>query len=152
MRHRTDGVARKADQVSDAELAIAVENLVVDGGVLSVDELLAAVARLYGWSARRSADFDARLTGLLADLVAGGTCCSSPTGFPPRTGCRRPSSSRAMSPPIATPVTPPATDLPFRPGRLALRGAAGLSPVHVEPSGRAPTTLLWKGVFGVAAA
>ncbi|WP_255657498.1 DUF3320 domain-containing protein [Actinoplanes sp. L3-i22] len=81
VRHRTDGVARKADQVSDAELAIAVENLVVDGGVLSVDELLAAVARLYGWSARRSADFDARLTGLLADLVAGGHLLQQPNGL-----------------------------------------------------------------------
>ncbi|WP_436529707.1 DUF4011 domain-containing protein [Actinoplanes sp. HUAS TT8] len=81
VRHRADGVARKADQVSDAELAIALENLVVDGGVLPVDDLLAAVTGLYGWSARRSTEFDARLTGLLADLVAEGHLLQQPNGL-----------------------------------------------------------------------
>ncbi|WP_239174189.1 DUF4011 domain-containing protein [Actinoplanes cyaneus] len=72
VRHRADGVARKADQVSDAELVVACENLVIDSGVLPIEDLLAAVTRLYGWSARRSTELDARLTGLLADLVAEG--------------------------------------------------------------------------------
>ncbi|MFC3987504.1 DUF4011 domain-containing protein [Actinoplanes siamensis] len=81
VRFRADGVARKADQVSDAELVIAMENLVIDGGVLPVDELLAAVTRLYGWSTRRSTDLDARLTGLLADLVAAGHLLQQPNGL-----------------------------------------------------------------------
>ncbi len=81
VRHRADGVARKADQVSDTELAIALENLVIDGGVLPVDDLLAAVTRLYGWSPRRSTELDARLTGLLADLAAEGHLLQQPNGL-----------------------------------------------------------------------
>ncbi|KUL28913.1 DUF4011 domain-containing protein [Actinoplanes awajinensis] len=81
VRQRADGVARKADQVSDAELVVACENLVIDGGMLPVDDLLAAVTRLYGWSARRSTDLDARLTGLLADLVAEGHLLQQPDGL-----------------------------------------------------------------------
>ncbi|WP_231956722.1 MULTISPECIES: DUF4011 domain-containing protein [unclassified Actinoplanes] len=81
VRQRADGVARKADQVSDAELAIALENLVIDGGVLPVDELLAAVTKLYGWSSRRSAELDARLTGMMADLVAEGHLLQQPNGL-----------------------------------------------------------------------
>ncbi|WIM94017.1 DUF4011 domain-containing protein [Actinoplanes oblitus] len=81
VRYRADGVARKADQIADAELAVACENLVIDGGMLSVDEVLAAVTRLYGWSTRRSTELDARLTGLLADLVAEGHLVQQPDGL-----------------------------------------------------------------------
>ncbi|WP_433825525.1 DUF4011 domain-containing protein [Actinoplanes sp. CA-015351] len=69
VRSKAEDVARKADQVADSELRVALEHLVHDGGVLTVDQLLAGTARLYGWSARRSADLDARLTGLIADLA-----------------------------------------------------------------------------------
>ncbi|MFB9336251.1 regulator, partial [Actinoplanes octamycinicus] len=81
VRYRAEGVARKADQIADAELAVACENLVIDGGMLSVDELLAAVTKLYGWSTRRSTELDARLTGLLADLVAEGHLLQHPDGL-----------------------------------------------------------------------
>ncbi|BAL90796.1 hypothetical protein AMIS_55760 [Actinoplanes missouriensis 431] len=69
VRFRAEDVARKADQIADAELRVALEHLVHDGGVLTVDQLLAATGRLYGWAARRSPEVDARLTTLIADLV-----------------------------------------------------------------------------------
>ncbi|WP_262384641.1 DUF3320 domain-containing protein [Actinoplanes teichomyceticus] len=81
VRRRAQGVARKADQISDAELAVALENLVIDGGVMAIDELLAAVTKLYGWSTRRSTALDARLTGLMADLVAAGHLVQQPDGL-----------------------------------------------------------------------
>ena len=37
-----------------------------------MDGLLAATGRLYGWASRRSTELDARLTALIADLVAEG--------------------------------------------------------------------------------
>ncbi|GIE87585.1 DUF3320 domain-containing protein [Actinoplanes regularis] len=81
VRYRTDDVARRADQVADAELTVACEHLVIDGGVVSVDTVLAEVTSLYGWPVRRSTDFDARLTGLLADLVAEGHLRQQPDGL-----------------------------------------------------------------------
>ncbi|GIE74246.1 hypothetical protein Aph02nite_01960 [Actinoplanes philippinensis] len=72
VRLRADGVARKADQIADAELRVAMEHLVTDAGAIDVDGLLAATGRLYGWAARRSTEVDARLTTLIADLVAEG--------------------------------------------------------------------------------
>ncbi|MBO3744066.1 DUF4011 domain-containing protein [Actinoplanes flavus] len=72
VRLRAEGVARKADQIADPELRIALEQLVVDAGAIDVDGLLAATGRLYGWASRRSTDVDARLTTLIAGLVADG--------------------------------------------------------------------------------
>jgi very-short-patch-repair endonuclease len=72
VRLRADGVARKADQIADAELRVAMQHLVADAGAIDVDGLLAATGRLYGWAARRSTELDARLTALIADLVAEG--------------------------------------------------------------------------------
>ncbi|WP_433790513.1 DUF4011 domain-containing protein [Actinoplanes sp. CA-252034] len=72
VRLRSEDVARKADQIADAELRVALEHLVADAGAIDVDGLLAATGRLYGWAARRSIELDARLTALVADLVAEG--------------------------------------------------------------------------------
>ncbi|MDI6101022.1 DUF3320 domain-containing protein [Actinoplanes sp. NEAU-A12] len=72
VRLRADGVARKADQIADAELRVALEHLVLDAGAIEVDGLLAATGRLYGWAARRSPELDARLTALATELVAEG--------------------------------------------------------------------------------
>ena len=72
VRLRADGVARKADQIADAELRVALEHLVLDAGAIDVDGLLAATGKLFGFAARRSTELDARLTGLAADLVAEG--------------------------------------------------------------------------------
>ncbi|GAA0472453.1 hypothetical protein GCM10009531_77810 [Actinoplanes capillaceus] len=72
VRLRAEGVARKADQIADSELRIALEQLAVDAGAIDVDGLLAATGRLYGWASRRSTEVDARLTTIIADLVADG--------------------------------------------------------------------------------
>ncbi|MEU4426249.1 DUF4011 domain-containing protein [Actinoplanes sp. NPDC024001] len=72
VRHRTDEVSRKPDQVADSEVRVALEHLVHDGGVLTEEELLAATAKVYGWAARRPTELDARLTALVADLVTEG--------------------------------------------------------------------------------
>ncbi|GGN81467.1 hypothetical protein GCM10010112_57950 [Actinoplanes lobatus] len=72
VRLRAEGVARKADQIADSELRIALEQLVVDAGAIDVDGLLAATGRLYGWASRRSTGVDARLTTIIAGLVADG--------------------------------------------------------------------------------
>ncbi|MFC4071144.1 DUF4011 domain-containing protein [Actinoplanes subglobosus] len=72
VRLRADGVARKADQIAGSELRVAMEHLVTEAGAIDVDGLLAATGRLYGWASRRSTELDARLTGLIADLVAEG--------------------------------------------------------------------------------
>ncbi|WP_328477309.1 DUF4011 domain-containing protein [Actinoplanes sp. NBC_00393] len=72
VRHRTDELTRKPDQVADSEVRVALEYLVHDGGVLTDEELLAATARVFGWPARRPAELDARLTGLIEALVAEG--------------------------------------------------------------------------------
>ncbi|MBW6439851.1 DUF3320 domain-containing protein [Actinoplanes hulinensis] len=72
VRLRAEGVARKADQIADSELRIALEQLAVDAGAIDVDGLLAATGRLYGWASRRSTEVDARLTTIIAGLVADG--------------------------------------------------------------------------------
>jgi very-short-patch-repair endonuclease len=72
VRLRSGDVARKADQIADSEVRVALEHLVADAGAIDVDGLLAATGRLYGWSSRRPPELDARLTGLVADLVAEG--------------------------------------------------------------------------------
>jgi hypothetical protein len=81
VRYRADGVARKPDQVADAEVRVALEHLVHDGGVLTEDELLAATARLYGWAARRPAELDDRLTGLIGELVEEGRLLQQADGL-----------------------------------------------------------------------
>ncbi|WP_231953875.1 DUF3320 domain-containing protein [Actinoplanes derwentensis] len=72
VRTRAGGVARKADQVADSELRVALEHLVQDAGAIEVEGLLAATGKLFGWAARRSGELDDRLTGLVADLVGEG--------------------------------------------------------------------------------
>ncbi|WP_045747993.1 DUF3320 domain-containing protein [Actinoplanes rectilineatus] len=72
VRYRADNVGRKAEQVCDDEVRIAMEHLVHDGGVLTLAEVLAATCRLFGWSSRHADELDDRLAGLVADLVAEG--------------------------------------------------------------------------------
>ncbi|GAA4957690.1 DUF4011 domain-containing protein [Actinoplanes utahensis] len=72
VRLKAPGVARKADQIADTELRVAIEHLAMDAGAIDVDGLLAATGKLFGWAARRSTELDGRLTGLIADLVAEG--------------------------------------------------------------------------------
>ncbi|GAA1634883.1 hypothetical protein GCM10009828_073460 [Actinoplanes couchii] len=72
VRTRAGGVSRKADQIADTELRVALEHLVQDAGAIEVDGLLTATGKLFGWAARRSAELDDRLTGLVADLVEEG--------------------------------------------------------------------------------
>ncbi|GID69388.1 hypothetical protein Acy02nite_72690 [Actinoplanes cyaneus] len=64
-----DGVARKPEQVADAELQLALEYLVLDAGLVESDDLIAAAARLFGWSSNKAGS--ARLAAMLDDLVAG---------------------------------------------------------------------------------
>jgi hypothetical protein len=63
-----DGVTRKPDQVAESELQLALEYLVLDAGLVESDDLLAAAARLFGWSANKAGA--ARLAAMLDDLVA----------------------------------------------------------------------------------
>ena len=67
-----DGVARTVEQVSREELAIALRNLVTDGGTVSRDDLMTATARVYGWN-RRGADITARLFLVIDTMLAKGT-------------------------------------------------------------------------------
>ncbi|MFI1993558.1 DUF3320 domain-containing protein [Actinoplanes sp. NPDC020271] len=64
-----DGVARKPEQVADSELQLALEYLVLDAGLVESDDLIAAAARLFGWSSNKAGS--ARLAAMLDDLVAG---------------------------------------------------------------------------------
>ncbi|GAA4587523.1 hypothetical protein BJY16_008262 [Actinoplanes octamycinicus] len=64
-----DGVTRKPDQVAESELQLALEYLVLDAGLVESDDLLAAAARLFGWTANKAGT--ARLSAMLDDLVAG---------------------------------------------------------------------------------
>ncbi|WIM94086.1 DUF3320 domain-containing protein [Actinoplanes oblitus] len=64
-----DGVARKPEQVAESELQLALEYLVLDAGLVESDDLLAAAARLFGWTSNKAGT--ARLAAMLDDLVAG---------------------------------------------------------------------------------
>ena len=72
VRTPTDAVARTIDQISQGELAIALRNLVNDGGTVSQDDLLTATARMYGWN-RRGRDITVRLTFVINWCLADGT-------------------------------------------------------------------------------
>ncbi|GIF14465.1 DUF3320 domain-containing protein [Actinoplanes teichomyceticus] len=74
-----DEVARKPDQVADGELQLALEYLVLDAGLVESDDLLAAAARLFGWSTGRAGM--ARLAEMLDDLVAGGRLIAHRNGL-----------------------------------------------------------------------
>ncbi|HWS32092.1 MAG TPA: DUF3320 domain-containing protein [Actinoplanes sp.] len=74
-----DGVNRKPDQVSDAELQLALEYLVLDAGLVEGDDLLAAAGRLFGWSGSRTGP--GRLAAMLDDLVSAGRLIAHPNGL-----------------------------------------------------------------------
>ncbi|GAA1635454.1 DUF3320 domain-containing protein [Actinoplanes couchii] len=102
-----DGVNRKPDQISDAELQLALEYLVLDAGLVEGDDLLAAAGRLFGWNGSRTAP--ARLAAMLDDLVSAGRLIAHPNGL------------------IAAPEDdlldlPDPTSLPRRPGVLDVVG------------------------------
>jgi hypothetical protein len=80
VRYPSDGVARKADQVPDAELQSALEGFVRDGGAVAQEELLTATARLFGWG-RRGADINARLTAMLSQALSAGRLIEGPEGM-----------------------------------------------------------------------
>jgi hypothetical protein len=74
-----DGVTRKPEQVSDAELQLALEYLVLDAGLVEGDDLLAAAGRLFGWSGSRTGA--ARLAAMLDDLVSAGRLIAHRNGL-----------------------------------------------------------------------
>ncbi|MDI6100968.1 DUF3320 domain-containing protein [Actinoplanes sp. NEAU-A12] len=74
-----DGVTRKPDQVSDAELQLALEYLVLDAGLVESEDLLAAGGRLFGWSGSRTGA--ARLAAMLDDLVSAGRLIAHRNGL-----------------------------------------------------------------------
>ncbi|SDT81264.1 DUF3320 domain-containing protein [Actinoplanes derwentensis] len=74
-----DGVNRKPDQISDAELQLALEYLVLDAGLVEGDDLLAAAGRLFGWSGSRTGP--ARLAAMLDDLVSAGRLIAHRNGL-----------------------------------------------------------------------
>ena len=71
VRTPADAVARTVDQISQSELAIALRNLVNDGGTVSRDDLMTATARVYGWN-RRGPDITARLSFVINWCLADG--------------------------------------------------------------------------------
>ncbi|WP_436529610.1 DUF3320 domain-containing protein [Actinoplanes sp. HUAS TT8] len=74
-----DGVARKPEQVAESELQLALEYLVLDAGLVESDDLIAAAARLFGWSSNKAGS--ARLAAMLDDLVAGGRLIAHRNGL-----------------------------------------------------------------------
>ncbi|MGE6955132.1 DUF3320 domain-containing protein [Staphylococcus capitis] len=80
VRYPADGVTRKADQVADDEVLLALENLVRDGGSVRTEELLTATARLFGWG-RRGTDINARLTTMLKQALSSGRLLERPEGI-----------------------------------------------------------------------
>jgi hypothetical protein len=79
VRYPADGVTRKVEQVADAEILLALVNLVRDGGTVDREELLTATARLFGW-ARRGADINARLTAMLVHALSYGQLLGNAEG------------------------------------------------------------------------
>ncbi|WP_430784029.1 DUF3320 domain-containing protein [Actinoplanes sp. G11-F43] len=74
-----DGVNRKPEQVSEAELQLALEYLVLDAGLVEGDDLVAAAGRLFGWSGSRAGA--ARLAAMLDDLVSAGRLIAHRNGL-----------------------------------------------------------------------
>ncbi len=74
-----DGVTRKPEQVAESELQLALEYLVLDAGLVESDDLIAAAARLFGWSSNKTGS--ARLAAMLDDLVAGGRLIAHRNGL-----------------------------------------------------------------------
>ncbi|BCY12762.1 DUF3320 domain-containing protein [Actinoplanes sp. L3-i22] len=74
-----DEVSRKPEQVAESELQLALEYLVLDAGLVESDDLLAAAARLFGWSSNKAGS--ARLAAMLDDLVAGGRLIAHRNGL-----------------------------------------------------------------------
>ena len=62
---------RKAEQVHNDEIGLAITTLLRDAGSTERSELLTAVARIFGW-ARAGADITRRLAEVIEDLVANG--------------------------------------------------------------------------------
>lgn len=64
-----DSQARKADQIANSELAMAVRLLLRDAGVTPRNELINATARLFGWS-RTGPDIKSRMDTVIGNLLA----------------------------------------------------------------------------------
>jgi len=75
-----DGVTRTVEQVPDSELASALVLYVRDSGAVSSDDVLTAVARLFGWN-RRGPDISARLTAVLQRLRDEGQLTGTPNAL-----------------------------------------------------------------------
>ncbi|GIF04017.1 DUF3320 domain-containing protein [Actinoplanes siamensis] len=108
-----DGVSRKPEQVAESELQLALEYLVLDAGLVESDDLLAAAARLFGWSSSKAGA--ARLAAMLDDLVAGGRLIAHRNGL----------------------IAAPETDLLDLPDPATLPRRAGTATVGLETSERA---------------
>ena len=62
---------RKAEQVHDDEIGLAITTLLRNAGSTERPELVTAVARIFGW-ARAGADITRRVTEVTDDLVTNG--------------------------------------------------------------------------------
>ena len=62
---------RTVNQIADYELEAALTRLLEDAGVVDLEDLLTATARIFGWN-RRSAQITARLTSVAAGMHARG--------------------------------------------------------------------------------
>lgn len=71
VRRPTDEVARRIEQVSPHELALAVTTLLRDVGATSRDDLVTAVARIFGWS-RTGNDINRSINSVITRLLRGG--------------------------------------------------------------------------------
>ncbi|WP_045744179.1 DUF3320 domain-containing protein [Actinoplanes rectilineatus] len=74
-----DEVTRKPEEIADPELLLALEYLVLDAGLVEGDDLLAAAARLFGWSGTRPGG--PRLAAMLDELVSVGRLIAHPNGL-----------------------------------------------------------------------
>jgi hypothetical protein len=75
-----EGVQRQVENVADSELDLAITNLVKSAGTVNQDDLMTAVARLYGWN-RLGSGITARLSMTINRLLAHGTLIGDSTAL-----------------------------------------------------------------------
>jgi len=75
-----EGVQRQVENVADSELDLAITNLVKSAGTVNQDDLMTAVARLYGWN-RLGSGVTARLSMTINRLLAHGTLIGDSTAL-----------------------------------------------------------------------
>lgn len=71
VRVPANGTARKVEQIHDDELRLACAMMLRDVGAVSREDLITALARLFGWS-RTGVDISRRLAHVVAELVQDG--------------------------------------------------------------------------------